>query len=304
MISVSTCWRSPVVRNGAQLLDTMTDAGAQAVELEYRITRRMFEQMEPRLDLGQVRVTSVHNYFPVPEILEDDRGGGDLFSFASEDDEERRLAIEYTIRSLRMAARVRAKVVVVHLSKVPMDNGVKQLKAFFDDGAIESVEARRYRKDFATTRRERAPRAFKRVLSSLDKLVLAADKYGVAIGVENRYHPNEIPDADEIGTILQTFQGAPIGYWHDIGHAVVQERLGILPQADLLEAHGGRLVGVHVHDVVGYDDHWAPGAGEVEFSDVTPYVPTDALKVIEVHPKVSRDELVTSLAFVGNAGFA
>lgn len=302
MLSVSTCWRSARVRNGAQLIDALVDAGAKAVELEYRISAEMFEQMKPRLAAGVVSITSIHNFFPVPERAGFEKGSGDLFSFAAEDEAERRVAVEHGLRSIEAAAELGAKAVVFHLSKVPMPNGMDELRQFYDEGAVESAAACEFRRDFMAVRRKRAPKAFAAVMSSLDNLVTAAEKCGVTIGVENRYHPNEIPDPKEIGEILAAFDGAPIGYWHDVGHAVVQERMGVCPQSDLLEAYGERMVGIHIHDVVGHDDHWAPGTGEVDFSQVTPHVPAGALRVVEAHSKVSRQELVSSLAFVKGLG--
>lgn len=302
MISVSTCWRSSRIRDGAALLDAMINAGAEAVELEYRITDGMLAQMRPLLTSGRVAVTSVHSFFPVPDIVDSERGSGDALQFSSDDELERRRAVEYGVRTIETAAEIGARAVVFHLSKVPMSNGILELKDFFDRGAIDSAEAREFRGRFLAARAQRAPRAFARVLSALDKLVAAAQEYGVVVGVENRYHPNEIPDFDEVGRILEAFEGAPIGYWHDVGHAVVQERLGICPQANLLDAYGERMVGIHVHDVIGHDDHWAPGTGEVDFSPLVPYVPADAHRVVEAHSKVSREELAASLPFVKEIG--
>jgi len=89
-----------------------------------------------------------------------------------------------------------------------------------------------------------------------------------------------------------------------VGHAFVQERLGFDSQEDMLGRFGGRMGGIHIHDVVGYDDHWAPGTGEVDFELVARYVPSDAVRVIEVHSKVSSAELTESMRFVERVGLA
>lgn len=304
MISISTGWRSGRIRDGAKLADAMADVGAKAIELEYRITAGMLEQMLPRIALTGIAVSSIHNYFPVPDVLDPDRGSGDAFMMTSDDRDERELAVTYGIRSLEAAARLGAPAVVFHLSKVQMDNGMSDLKAFFDDGRIDSGNAGRLRRELLATRRGLAPRAFERVLECLDKLVDAAGKYGVIVGIENRYHPNEIPDFAEMDRIFDLFEGGPVAYWHDVGHAVVQERLGFIRQKELLEAYGSRMAGIHIHDVVGHDDHWAPGTGEVDFTPIVPHVPRGAARVIEVHSKVSREELISAVAFVEGIGLA
>ncbi len=302
MISVSTCWRSDRIRDGARLVDAVVDVGADALELEYRMTSDMFAQAKGQLAVRHVPVSSVHNVFPVPDDDESGRGSGEVFQFASDDEDDRRRAIEHGIRSMEAAAEIGAKAVIFHLSKVDMPTGMDELRAFYDEGAIESAEARRFRSDFLAARKRLAPKAFDHVLWSLERLVPAAEEHGVTIAVENRYHPNEIPDFSEIGRILAEYEGAPVGYWHDIGHAEVQGRLGIYPHEELLAAYSGRMSGVHVHDVVGHEDHWAPGTGEVDFSRIVPYVPSEAIVVIEAHGKVSREELVASLGFVRGIG--
>lgn len=301
MIAVSTSWRSSRITDGGRLLDAILDAGAEAIELEYRVTGDMFSAMRPRLAAGDLRVPSVHDPFPRPDFSRQGRGTGDPF-LSSEDEEERRLALAQGIGSLEAASDVGASAVVFHLGKAPMANGSDELKAYFDEGTLDSGEALRFKRELLAARRRLAPKAVDRVMSCLDKLLGVAGKYSVTLGVENRFHPSEIPDFDEIGLILSRFEGAPIGYWHDVGHAVVQERFGICAQRGLLEAYGSRMVGIHLHDVVGYDDHWAPGMGEVDFAEIAPNVPAEAVRVVEVHSKVERDELVRGVQYAREAG--
>ena len=75
---------------------------------------------------------------------------------------------------------------------------------------------------------------------------------------ENRYYFQEIPDFDEIGIILNEFDGGRIRCWHDVGHAAVQENLGICTQKDLLEAYSDKIIGMHLHDVENLHDHLSP----------------------------------------------
>jgi len=41
----------------------------------------------------------------------------------------------------------------------------------------------------------------------------------VLLGLENRYHDHELPGPDDFKVIFDKFKGAPVGYWHDTGHA-------------------------------------------------------------------------------------
>ena len=129
------------------------------------------------------------------------------------------------------------------------------------------------------------------VLFSLDRLNREAEKKGMMLGIENRYHLNEIPNFEEIGRILARFRGGRIGYWHDVGHARVQQNLGILDQMQLLEAYGGRLLGVHLHDAVGLEDHLPPGRGEMDYEELRPYLNPGHIKILEVKSGIPREDL-------------
>ncbi|RJQ52833.1 MAG: sugar phosphate isomerase/epimerase [Actinobacteria bacterium] len=304
MIAVSTGWRSGRIRNGERLLDALAEVGAREIELEYRMSERMLRQMSGRLGMGDIRVSSVHNFFPIPRVLPPRLPGGDVFNFAATDERERKLAVRFGIRSMKKAAQLGAKAVVFHMNKVPMPNGTRELKAFYDRGALDSPEAGRLRAELLAARRKGAREPFDRVLASIEDLAEAAREIGVLVGLENRYHRTEIPDFEEFVAIFERFPDAPVAYWHDIGHAFVQDRFGFGSHLKLLESFGSRMAGIHVHDVVGYDDHWAPGTGEVDFSEIAPHVPLRAIRVLEAHSKVSSRELAESMSFVRRVGLA
>jgi sugar phosphate isomerase/epimerase len=109
------------------------------------------------------------------------------------------------------------------------------------------------------------------VLLSLEKLNREAEKRGIFLGIENRFHFQKIPDSQEIRLILEKFKGRRTRYWHDVGHAKVQENIGLNSQRDPLEAFSEEMIGIHLHEVIGFDDHLAPGQGEVEFNEIKPF---------------------------------
>jgi sugar phosphate isomerase/epimerase len=78
----------------------------------------------------------------------------------------------------------------------------------------------------------------------------------------------------------------------------VEQNLGWQNQRELLDLFSEQMVGVHLHDVIGYSDHKAPGTGQVDFSLLKDYLRRDTLKTIEVFPEVERDELEEGIRFV------
>ncbi|MDI6689114.1 MAG: TIM barrel protein [Actinomycetota bacterium] len=278
------------------MLRELLSLEAHVIELEYHITPHLFSELRPLLKKEELTVVSIHNFFPVPDILE--RGSGDAFFFTSDDDKERELAVEYTLRTIRYASELETKVVILHLGNIPLKANLDYLYELHDEGKGDTDEAHELREELKDERRRKVQKYFDRALLSLDKLVPVAEKLGVILGIETRYHYHEIPSHEEIGFILREFEGAPIAYWHDVGHAHNLEYVGFTSQKDFLDGYASNIVGVHLHDAKGREDHFAPGTGDVDFSLLKSYLKEETIKVIEVHPKVSRAELLDSFKFL------
>jgi len=103
--------------------------------------------------------------------------------------------------------------------------------------------------------------------------------------------------------ILARFRSEQVGYWHDVGHAQVQENIGIARHRELLEAYADDLIGVHLHDAVRLDDHLAPGQGDVDFDALRPFLKPEHIKILEVHSKVPRENLIEGIRYVRELGF-
>jgi sugar phosphate isomerase/epimerase len=141
------------------------------------------------------------------------------------------------------------------------------------------------------------------VLRSVERLNREAQRRGLLLGIENRFHPHEIPLHDEVGLILREFDGGAVRYWHDVGHALNHQRLGIGTQEEWLEAYGSRLAGTHLHDIRGGQDHLAPGTGEADFKAILRHLPKDAIKILEIRPSVPREELLAARDLLRGLGY-
>jgi len=301
VIGLSTVWTSRDAQSGEELLGPILDLGFEGVELEYRITEQLYEEIRPRVRDNSIQVLSIHNYFPVPAIIPPERASGDCFSLASLDREERKKGVSYTSRTLEHAHDLEARGVVLHLGRVETDlprDGLQQLyrgDRWNDEGEKLLQQEREERS------RLRDPH-LDALLFSLDAILKRAEQLGVIVGVENRYYFQEMPDKEEIGIILDQFLGGPIGYWHDTGHAAVFETLGIMRHEELLQSYASHLVGVHLHDALGVDDHKPPGKGEIDFEMVKKYLPEGAIKIMEIHPQARGNEIIDGLDFLKEKG--
>lgn len=297
MIGISTCWWENRMFNGDEIIDDILDLGLTGVELEYRIEKSLYEQMRLRLKTD-LKVLSIHNFFPRPQERPKAKASGDLFLLSSTDNDERSMAVKLTIKTIEHANDLEVEPVILHLGRVDMINPTEGFRKFYEEGKIRKDKGEIFFTEQRRVRNSQCRKNLDAVLFSLDKLNHEAERNGIYLCIENRYHFNEIPSFDEIGEILREFDGGRIRYWHDAGHAIVQENLGICKQKKLLDAYAEMLVGIHLHDVRGLEDHLAPGQGEADLKEVISMLKTHHIKILEINTKrADRQELIKGIEF-------
>ena len=300
MIGISTVWQSGKIKSGEKLYGRIYGLGVSAVELEYRITGETYKQMKPLLKKGELKVLSIHNFFPVPDILT--AGSGDAFLLSSPDDEERKRALKYTAITIEHANDLEAQAVVLHLGNTGIESYKKELFKFYNEGKIKSEEYAKFLEKIKTERDKVKQKYFDSALFCLDKLTKVAERENVMLGIENRYYLHQIPDFEEMGIILKKFEGANIRYWHDAGHAEAWQNLGIKKHEEWLKEYGAHLLGIHLHDCEGYNDHDSPGKGKIDFKMIKNYLKPETVKIIEVEPHVTEENLREGIIFLKDLG--
>lgn len=303
MLGISSVYYSKRVEDGGRLLDELAALGFDGVELEYRVRPETLRQMGRRPG-REIPVFSVHAFFPNPTTSGGEGSGANAFLFSATDREERDTAVRLGVATLENAERLGARAVVLHLGRVPVARALideyRRLEGVDDPpapgllGAVAAVLAER--------ERLRRPH-LDAVLRSLDRLNREAVRRGLLLGVENRFHPHEIPLREEIGTILDEFAGGAVRYWHDVGHALNLQRLGVTTQQALLEAYGPRLAGTHLHDIRFGRDHLAPGTGEADFAEILRHLPAEAIKILEITESAPREDVLAARDLLRGLGY-
>jgi len=304
MLALSTSWQSGGSATAGQMLAALTHTGIKGVELSYRISENLYQQLKRPLKHSGLKVVSVHNYFPLPASSSYSEGSGDLFLLSSPQKQERQNAIQFTAKTIEHAADLGAAAVVLHGGVVEMNPEMRSLYQYFNSNQLHSEDAQIFIRNKLKELDSRKPRHLDSLLASLDRLVPVAQKQGVLLGLENRYHYHELPGPDDFRVIFEKFKGAPIGYWHDTGHAHANEILGLIPPNALLQNYADQLIGLHLHDAVGLDDHIPPGSGEIDFAALKPFLKADTIKVIELKPGIPASGVSDGIQFVGEALFS
>ena len=275
------------------------ELGYGAIEVSHLTDAPRFERL---LDGAGARLSSIHA--PAPRVQALGRNNSSL-NLASLDEEERRTAIEHTKRSIDHAADAGARFVVVHLGAVGKDEMLepeRKQRKLFDSGTRAGEEYEALRRETLERRAESAPPYLERARETLAELAAYARERGVAIGLENRFHHHEIPLPHEALALLAGYPQDLAGYWHDVGHAEVQARLGYVDKRAWLDALGERTLGTHLHDVDGIGDHRAPGRGDVEWEYIARGLPATALRVFEIDQHQPDDAVAGAIAFLRARG--
>jgi sugar phosphate isomerase/epimerase len=225
---------------------------------------------------------------PLPDEIPPDRASPDYYSLSSHDETERKTAVAIAKNTLVYAKRFNAKAVVLHAGRVDLRDRTRFLASIIDD-TDRLVAARG---EAIRERREKADGCIDNVIRSMEELVPFAKGLGVNIGVENRYYYREIPIMEEFEKLFARFKPGELYYWHDVGHAEVFDRLGLASHKGLLDRFSHRLLGIHLHDIIGpITDHQAPGMGTFDFAMIKPYITPETIKVLEVHSPATADQI-------------
>ena len=293
MISgISTAWQSGQVSDGNRLLDLLGETGLSGLELDYRVSQQTLLQMWQRLRSDEFQVVSVHNYCPTPPGYEGHPHAAALFNPASLDVDERKLAVKFGQKSIQLAAELEATLVVFHMGAVDMACKMRELFDLYEYGGADSAPYLARLAELQKIRAGKIGEHMTPLLHTIEALHQEAWRFGVRIGIENRYRLSQIPFGDEFDLIFTEFAGGQLRYWHDVGHAEVFSRLGIHNhESDFLERFKDHLAGMHIHDIAGFNDHLAPGMGDFDFSRLRPYLQEDSLRIIEAHDPVDLEQM-------------
>jgi len=297
-LAISTSWNAHRFNDAAGLLFEINQLGFKTIELSFNLSFRLLESIVDESRRLGINIQSLHNYCPIPDGLTPQQALPDCYSLASLKEQERFLAVKYTKSTIDTASSLGAKVVVLHCGRVQIPDLTRQLINLYNDGHKDQADFIKLKDEMIRQRKIQAPDFLAQALKSLDELNAYAKIKNVFLGVETRFYHCEIPDIFEIGVILKRFCNSQIYYWHDTGHAQLMENLGFVKHKDFLELYGNRLIGVHLHDILGCQDHLAPLTGSMDFTLLKPYFRQDTLKVIEAHYPATAADLIKSRNYI------
>jgi sugar phosphate isomerase/epimerase len=290
MYSFSTCWNSHRHSDGRALLREVRELGFDFAELSHGTRISLVPGILDAVDAGEIKISSLHNFCPLPMGV--NHAAPNLYQFSDERPRERELAIKHTLKTLEFAARVKAPLVVLHSGSIDMKNYTDKL---LEMAARKEKDTPKYQKlcgELDVRREAKKEKFFERTIESLKKILPEAESRGIKLGIENRQALEELPIDSDYRFLFHTLSSPSLVYWHDTGHAQIKENLGFIHHSLHLESLQDRLAGFHIHDVqFPGRDHCAPGTGTVDFPALKPMVKSDHIKVFELSPSLTVEEV-------------
>ncbi len=295
MYSFSTCWNADRHTDGRAMLREIRALGFEYVELSHNTRISLVPGIIEAVESGEVRISSLHNFCPLPIGVEPD--APDTFKLSDIRVRHRELAIQHTKKTIDLAARLRAQVVILHLGSVDIKDYTHKLVQLVEHGQRGTARYVRFCTEANRVLRKKTGPAMQRVRDGIKALLDYAGPRGVRLAIENREALDLLPADADLPGLFQQFPN--LGYWHDTGHAQVKENLGFIHQAYQLELLHQHLVGMHIHDVqFPARDHYVPGTGTVDFAALAPALKQGVIKVFEFSSGLTPDQVQAGIAYV------
>lgn len=297
MTSLSTMWGVKRFERFIDFFPAGRQLGFPCFELNHQLDTAMLRGLDPR----QYPIVSVHEPCPADISTVTLRARNWLVS--APDEESRRQGVRAVERSIDLACEVGAKLIVVHPGRVDVDTRLEaELCALFEAGLAHTPAYAEQKARLVAARAAQVGANLEAVQRSLAELAEYAGRADVRLGLENRYHYHEIPLPDELEMLLEGLDPELVGFWYDVGHAHVLDRLGLAPHEAWLQGFMGRTIGIHLHDVQGIRDHLAAGLGEVDWAMVAAHLPPGALRTCEFQSVNTPEEAAAGLRFLAAQG--
>jgi len=295
MYSFSTCWNSARHTDGRAMLREIRDLGFEYAELSHGIRLSLVPGILDAVNAGEIKISTLHNFCPLPVGV--NGPSPNLYEFSADRDRDRHLAIKHTMNTLEFARRVGAPLVVLHFGSMDLKDYTGKLKELLERGEKGTPKFHRVVADANEAREAKKKRYYDRSRETLKFLLTESKSRGLKFGIEIREAVEELPVESDFQSLLAEFPAPDVYYWHDVGHAQIKQDLGFINHVQHLAAHADRLAGFHLHDVkFPAHDHYPPGAGDIDFASLKPYVKPEHIKVFELSPKIPQEAVRAGVA--------
>lgn len=296
-VSLSTMWAKGRFSNMAGFVAKAKEFGFTHIEANASVSPQMLSELLKT----KVSISSIHS--PCPATSSSRGTPISSLSLSSLNESDRMEAVSFTKRTIDLASSVKARAIILHMGEVPVDLSLQdRLYELHEGGYAQSKEYNQVKEELIYQRNFQALHYLDIAKKSLQDISEYSQQKGIILGLETRFHFHEIPNINEMAELLGNVSGNLVGYWHDVGHAEVQQQLGFGLHEEWLSRFRDRMVGIHLHDVLGISDHHAPGKGDINWEMLVKYLPLKIVKVCEIGEWNNEEQIQGVVEFLQNRG--
>jgi len=166
------------------MLQEIRDLGFQFAELSHGIRVSLLPGIIESVAAGEIKISSLHNFCPLPMGVT--TPAPNLYQFSSDRPRERELAERYTLKTIELAARLKAPLVVLHSGSIEMKDYTDKLLDLVARGQRDTPKYGKLCAEYAKKRDAKKEPVFERVKETFKKILPEAESRNVKLGVENR----------------------------------------------------------------------------------------------------------------------
>ena len=295
--ALTTRWNAGRHTSGEAMLQEILELGFRRVELGYDLRADLVPGVRKLVAAGTVRVDSLHNFCPLPVGVA--KATPEVFTFTDSDSGIRAAAVKHTEKTIRFAAEIGARFVVVHAGYVDMPRLTDQLLEMFNHDGPGSPAYEKIRQRLFDLREKGAKRHLGWLRQGLDQLLPLLDETGVTLGLELLPWWEALPSEVEMEPLLRAYDTPRLRCWYDVGHTFIRENLMQSNALRWQQRLQPWIAGYHLHDAQPpARDHIMPPQGQIDFAAMREYVAPEAVLVLEPAPNTPVASVVAGHEFL------
>ncbi len=296
-VSLSTMWSCENEIGLLDLLPILDDLELSGIELNHKIKSEDLTGIH----LDRFPIHSLHE--PCPADVSTTTLVRKDWLISAADEKNRQQGVRMVMRSIDLAHELGVRHIVVHAGNAGLPNEEETLlRKLHEAGKKETDEYQAIKQAMLDQRNLMIDSHMKSVVQSVKELLAYASTKNICLALENRYHLFDIPSPDEMSILLDLASPDRLGFQFDVGHGQSLDALGFYPFMEWVNHFADRIVGLHLHDVQGVVDHYAPGLGDINYHEFASFVPRDAQRTLEIHGTNSIRDISSSLQLLGKIG--
>src|SRR5580692_4926850 len=215
MYSLSTCWNSHRHTDGRAMLREIRELGFEYAELSHGTRISLLPGIIEAVEAGEMKISSLHNFCPLPIGV--NHSAPNLYKLSAEKPVEWENAYRYTRKTIEMAARLKAPLVVLHYGCIEMKEYTEKLVEMVARGERETPKYEKLREEVIRKRGAAKERYIERANELIRRLLPQVEELGVKLGIENREAVEELPLEEDYGLLFKELASPAVVYWHDTG---------------------------------------------------------------------------------------